>query len=399
MIPPLDGVTILGVTEYGAGPFACTLLAGLGARIVKIEAPARGGDSGRGIPPLAVDGDSPFFQQANLGSQSVCLDLAAPAGRAAFERLVARADGLLTNLRPAAVEKLGLTYQRLRVVNPRLVACALTGFGRTGPMVNAPGYDYLYQARYGHMSLTGEPERPPMRANASFVDLTGAALAALALASALRAAERSGIGGQVDTSLMEAAVWQLMYLPAWYTAAGYVPQRTSWGAHQTVVPCRLFSTADGYVMVMTQTEAHWRKLCELIGRPDLPARPEFATIPDRRANRAELEPILEAIFAERGTAAWVELLGDHIAIGPVNPLPTALTDPQLLQSGLLQPVGHPTFADLQAVMPPFSLDGERPRLGRAPRLGEHTRTILRDAAGLSDAEIDALIAANLAREP
>ena len=281
MLAPLDGLIILGVTEYGAGPYACSLLAGLGARVIKIESPGRDGDSGRRIPPLAVNDDSPFFQQANLGSESVCLDLSAPAGRVTFERLVARADGLLTNLRPAAIEKLGLTFERLAIDQPTAGGLCIDRFWSKRPDGERARLRLSLPGSLRSHGLDRAPDQPPVRANASFIDLTEASLAALALTGALHAAERSGAGGQVDTSLMEAAVWQLMYLPAWYTAAGYLPERTTWGAHQTVVPCRQFATSDGYVMVMAQTEAFWRKLCLLIERPDLLERPEFATIPDR----------------------------------------------------------------------------------------------------------------------
>jgi crotonobetainyl-CoA:carnitine CoA-transferase CaiB-like acyl-CoA transferase len=394
--PPLAGTTILALTEYGAGPFAGLLLAGLGARIVKLEAPGRGGDSGRAIPPLARDGDSLFFQQANLGSQSICLDLAAPAARPIFERLVARADGLLTNLRPKAIGKLGLTYRALAPLNPRLVVCTLTGFGLDGPLANVPGYDYLFQARYAHMALTGGPSQPPTRSGASLIDMLGSILAALSLVSGLHSAQRTGRGGEIDTSLLEAAGYGLMYFPAWLTGAGFRPERLDWGAHQTVVPCRVFETADGHVIVMCQTEAFWQKLCALLDRPDLLARPEFATIPDRWRHRAALERELEVIFRAQPTAHWLELIGDQVPIGPVNSLEAALADPQFVHQRLLQPVEHPVFQHLQAIMPPFKLDGERPRLGRAPRLGEHTRPLLRDLAGLSEAEIDGLVVDGLA---
>lgn len=397
MQPPLEGTTILALTEYGAGPFASVLLAGLGARIVKIEAPGRGGDSGRAVPPRAEAGDSLFFQQANLGAESLCLDLAAPEARAVFERLVARADALLTNLRPRAIEKLGLGYQTLAPLNPRLVVCTLTGFGLSGPLANTPGYDYLFQARYAHMALTGGPDQVPTRSGASLIDMLGSILGALCTVSGLHSARQTGRGGEVDTSLLEAAGWGLMYFPAWLTGAGYQPQRLDWGAHQTVVPCRVYPTADGHLFVMCQTEAFWQKLCTLLGRSDLLERPEFATIPDRWRHREAVDRELAAIFRERPTDHWLASIGDQVPAGPVNSLEAALADPQFVHQGLLQPVEHPRFAGLQAIMPPFKLDGQRPRLGRAPRLGEHTRPILRELAGLSEAEIEALLASGIAR--
>ncbi len=391
MPSPLEGTIVLGFTEYGAGPLACALLAGLGARVIKIESPKRNGDSGRGIPPLAVDGDSPFFQQTNLGSESVCLDVAMPAGRRAFERLVARADALLSNFRPRAIEHLGLTYNALARINPRLVVCTLTGYGLSGPLANAPGYDYLFQARYGNMSITGDPEAPPTRSGSMYVDLLGAALAALGVAGALHIARQTGHGGEVDTSLMEAAVWALGYYPAWLTAANFRPERLRWSAHQSVVPSRMFATADGFIMIMCQTEEFWHKLCVRIGRSDLLDRPEFGTLTDRKRNRSTLEPILEQVFVGRTTVAWLELLGNDVPAAPINSLDEALSDPQLVQSGLLQPIEHPVFRDLRLIMPPFNVNGERRKLTRAPRLGEHTRSVLQELAGLSAAEVDSIV--------
>ena len=393
---PLKGTIVLGLTEYGAGPFATFLLSGLGARVIKIESPKRGGDSARAVPPLVVDDDSPFFQPMNLGSESVCLDISAADGRAAFERLVAKADALLTNFRPHAVSNLGLTYESLSRINPRLVVCTLTGYGRKGPLADAPGYDYLFQARYGNMALTGGPDEPPTRSGSPYVDMMGAALAALGVTAALHVARKTGQGSHVDTSLMEAAVWCLGYLPSWISCAGYRPRRMPWGSHGSVVPSRVFPTADGHIMLMCQTEAFWRKLCVCVGRPDLLERREFSTLSDRNENRTLLDPILEELFLGQKTEYWLDVLGNEVPVAPVNSLEQALADPHLAESGLLQHVEHPVFQNLRCVMPPFTLDGERFVLGRAPRLGEHTRSVLQELASLSDAEIDSLLDSGVA---
>jgi len=398
MRSPLEGTVVLGFTEYGAGPLACALLAGLGARVIKIESPKREGDSGRRVPPLAVDGDSPFFQQTNLGSESVCLDVATPAGRRAFERLVAHADALLSNFRPRAIERLGLSFAALAGINPRLVVCTLTGYGLGGPLANAPGYDYLFQARYGNMSLTGDPAAPPTRSGSMYVDLLGAALAAFSVTGALHMARRTGRGGEVDTSLMEAAVWALGYYPAWLSAANFHPERLAWGAHQSVVPSRMFATADGFIMIMCQTEEFWRNLCDRMERPDLLDRAEFGSLTDRRRNRSTLEPILEHVFVGRTTQAWLDALGNDVPAAPINSLADAMADPQLVQSGLLQLIEHPVFRDLKVIMPPFKVDGERASLTRAPGLGEHTRSVLQELAGLSPAEVDSIVSSGAAVE-
>lgn len=395
---PLEGTVVLGFTEYGAGPLACGLLAGLGARVIKIESPARNGDSGRRVPPLAIGGDSPFFQQTNAGTESICLDVSVPAGRDAFERLAARADALLSNFRPRAVHNLGLSYEALAPINPRLIVCLLTGYGLSGPLANAPGYDYLFQARYGNMSLTGDPGTPPTRSGSMYVDLLGAALAAFGVAGALHAARQSGRGGEVDTSLMEASVWALGYYPAWLSAANFVPQRLAWGSHQSVVPSRMFATADGFIMIMCQTEEFWRQLCRCMNRMDLLDRTEFATMVERNRNRATIEQILENEFARRTTQAWMASFDGHVPAAPVNSLAEAMGDPQLVHSGLVQPIEHPTFDALKLIMPPYSLDGERTRLGRAPRLGESTRIVLRELAGFSNEEVNALLRSGAALE-
>jgi crotonobetainyl-CoA:carnitine CoA-transferase CaiB-like acyl-CoA transferase len=366
--------------------------------VIKIESPKRNGDSGRRVPPLAVDGDSPFFQQTNVGSESVCLDVTTPTGRRAFEHLVARADALLSNFRPRAIENLGLTYAALASINPRLVVCTLTGYGLDGPLANAPGYDYLFQARYGNMSLTGGPDTPPTRSGSMYVDLLGAALAAFSVSGALHMARQTGRGGEVDTSLMEAAVWALGYYPAWLSAANFIPERLRWGSHQSVVPSRMFATADGFLMIMCQTEEFWRKLCDRIGRPELLERAEFATLVERKRNRSTLEPILEQVFAGRTTEEWLEQLGNDVPAAPVNSLVDAMSDPQLIHSGLLRAIEHPVFRDLKLIMPPFKIDGERTKLNRAPRLGEHTRSVLQELCAFSPAEVDAIVSSGSAFE-
>jgi len=392
---PLEGVRILAVSQFGAGPFATSLLADLGADVVKIEDP-RGGDSARYVSPTSGGTDDLYFQSFNRNKRSVAIDLGDPRGSAVFRRLVPSARAVYNNLRGDLPARLGLTYEALKDVNPRLVCCSLSGFGRTGPRSAQPGYDNLIQALAGYMALTGEPGGPPTKCGVSIIDFAGGYASAIGLAVALFDAERTGIGRDVDVSLLDTAVHMLNYLAIWSLNDGFEPGRIADSGHPVLVPAQNFATADGTIAVICFKEKFWERLCERIDRPELASDARFLRFPDRLAHKAELLAILKPIFASRSTAEWVGLLTGQVPCAPVNDLAAALRDPQLLARDMIVEIEHPTRGPIREVASPIKMDGRSMPLAPAPALGEHTDEVLREA-GIDHGEIESLRSAGVIR--
>jgi succinate---hydroxymethylglutarate CoA-transferase len=373
---PLAGVRILAVEQYGAGPFGTLYLADLGAEVIKIEQPGSGDVSRVVGPHFLGDGDSHFFQTFNRNKRSVTLDLKTTGGRGVFEKLVARADGVLNNLRGDQPEKLDLTYATLGALNARIVCAHLSAFGRTGSRAGWPGYDYLMQAEAGYLSLTGDPADPPTRFGLSMVDYMTGVVAALGLVSGIVAARHTGRGMDVDTSLYDVALHQLTYPATWLLNEGMVTTRLARSAHPSLTPCQLFPTADGWIFVMCQTEKFWQLLTERTGRADLAKAPEFATFADRLRNRDRLTEILDGVFRTRGTEAWLEALGGAVPVAPVYDLAQALANPFVLERGAVQSVDHPIRPGFRMIASPVRVDGEVLPGRPAPPLGADTDALL-----------------------
>ncbi len=355
---PLAGVRVLAVEQYGAGPFASMHLADLGAEVIKIESPG-GGDVSRATGPHFLgEHDSQFFQTFNRNKASVVLDLKSAQGRADFERLVAGADAVLNNLRGDQPAKLGLTHQALAAVKPSIVCAHLSAYGRDNERAAWPGYDYLMQAEAGFMDLTGEPDGPPTRMGLSMVDyMTGVTLAT-GLLAALIGALKTGRGRDVDVSLFDTALFQLTYPATWYLNGGHLTKRQPRSAHPATVPCQIFGTADGHVFVMCMTDKFWQALRHELALPALDA-PRFADAAQRRAHKAELIALLDAEFAQRSSADWMNALAGKLPIAPVLTLPQALDNVYAERVGMLQALPHPSDPGFQVLASPIKLDGRR----------------------------------------
>ncbi len=388
--PPLDGVRILAVSQFGAGPFGTQVLADLGADIVKIEDPAVGGDIARYIPPFAGEADSPYFQSFNRGKRSVAINLRHPDGQAVFHDLVRVADAVFNNARGDLPGKLGLTYEALKAVNPRIVCCSLTGFGTTGPRAAEPAYDYLIQGYAGYMSVTGEPDGPPGKCGVSVIDFAGGYAAMVGLMVGLFDAQRTGVGRDVDVSLLDTAVSMLSYFAVWTLNRDWVPERTRDSAHQTLVPAQNFPTRDGWIVVFCNKDKFWQDLVDGLEAPELGRDPRFLTFPDRLANRDALLPLLRARFATRTTTEWLRRLRGRVPCAPVNDVRQALGDEQVLARDMIVEVEHPGFGQLRQVRSPVRTEGEIRSPQRAPRLGEHTDEILRDVLGYGATTVERL---------
>lgn len=386
---PLAGMRILSAEQYGAAPYGTMLLAQLGADVIKIEPPA-GGDSARAVGPHFLSGgDSLFFQTFNLNKRSLTLDLTSDAGRTVLERLARDSHAVVNNLRGDLPGRLGLTYEALSRDNPAIVCAHLSAYGRDNPRARWPGYDYLMQAEAGFLSLTGEPDGPPVRFGLSMVDFMTGAVMALGLLAALTDARATGKGRDVDVDLLATAFHQTSYPAIWYLNEGDITGRAARSAHPSVVPSQLFRTADGWVFVMAQLPKFWTVLVQRIARPELGQDDRFRTPADRLANRAALTAVLDEVFQQQSTGYWVEQLGGYVPVAPVHTLDQALDSAFLRASGMVDQISHPDGRTLRVLSNPIRLDGHWLTNRAAPRLGEHSAAILAEA-GLDAAAIDML---------
>jgi len=387
---PLAGIRILALTQLGAGPYGMQVLGDLGAEIIKIEDPTTGGDEARRVPPEPIGDDSLYYQSFNRNTRSLTINLRTDGGRALFRRLAALADAVYANPRGDLPAKLGLDYASLKGVNPRLVCCTLTGFGRSGPRAADPAYDYLIQGLTGFMHVTGEPDGPPVRSGVAVVDFAGGLASALGLMIALLRARETGVGGDVDVSLYDTAISMLTHLATGYLRSGVEPRRLAGGSHPTVVPAQTFATRDGWMLVMCMKEKFWLRLTELLGRPDLARDRRYVGFPERLANGPALLAELIPIFRSRPTAEWIGLLRGQVPCAPVNAVGEALADEQALHREMIVEVEHPRYGTLREVGCPIKIDDVEPRYQPAAALGADTDAILRDWLGMSAAEIEAL---------
>lgn len=387
---PLTGVRILAFTQLGAGPYAMTMLGDLGAEIIKVEDPTTGGDEARNVPPYAIDGDSPYYQSFNRNTKSLTLNLRTPQGKEVFHRLVRVCDAVYSNPRGDLPAKLGFDYASLKTVNPRIVCCALSGFGMTGPRSAEPGYDFLIQALAGFMSVTGDPDGAPTRCGVSIVDFSGGLMSAVGLLVALLRARETGVGGDVDVSLLDTAVSMLNYLAVWNLNKGHRLERLPNGAHQSLVPSQTFPTQDGYLVIMCMKEKFWKRLAHRMNLSRLADDPRFATFADRLQHRDELVPMLKRVMLTKTTAEWLEILRGHVPCAPVHTVEEALQDEQVLGREMVIEVEHPQFGRLREVGCPIKIEGVQPRYGAGARLGADTDELLRTLLGMSGSDIAAL---------
>ncbi len=390
---PLADVRVLAIEQYGAGPFGTLHLADLGADVIKIENPEGGGDVGRYVPPHQAGESSLFFETFNRNKRSISLDITSPGGRDVFTDLVRVSDAVYSNLRGDLPAKLGIRYADLAPHNPRIVCCALTGFGQDGPRRDEAGYDYIVQGITGWMSMTGEPGGPPQRTGFSTVDYSGGLVSVMSLLAGLHAARRDGVGGDCDVSLFDTAFAMIGYPVTWYLHDGVAAERVPQSGHPSLVPFQNFRTADSWIVVACPKEKFFARLCTALDREDLLADGRFAGFENRRRNRDELVAELQRELARRSSAEWLQLLGTHgVPCGPVNGIAEAVADPQTAAREMVVETESPEWGKLRAPASPVRYGQRRTSHDPAPARGEHTREICRELLGYDAATFAELAA-------
>jgi formyl-CoA transferase len=383
----LAGLRVIDVTQVMAGPFCTMLLADLGADVIKIE--PRAGDMTRRMPG-GVGSDTPAYNAVNRGKRSVMLDIKTDAGRMAVLRLVESAGVFIENSRPGGMEDLGLGYNSVSARNPHVVYASISGYGQTGPDRTKGGLDLIAQGVAGIMSVTGAAGGPPMKSGIPLTDLGGALFAVTGILAALIHRNRTGQGQYVDTSLVEAGVALSVWEAAEYFSGAGVPAPLG-SAHRMVAPYQAIECADGYVTIGASNNRLFERLCDALDHPEWAALSEFADNPSRVRNRAALADRIESVTRQRPKRHWLEVFqARDIPCGPINSYAEVFSDPQIVAREMVVDVEHPTLGTLRALGSPIKLSAT-PTLARrrAPRLGEHTIDVLREA-GFNETEIVAL---------
>lgn len=385
--PPLDGLLVVDLTRVLSGPYCTMLLADMGARVIKIEQPGRGDDT-RGWGPPFVGEESAYFLSINRNKESLTLDLKKPEARGILEQLLDRADILVENFRPGAMERLGFGHDSVSLRWPRLVYCSISGFGQTGPRRDQPGYDAVIQAEAGLMSITGESDGPPLRLGVAIADIVTGMFAAQGISMALLARSRSGLGQLVDIGMLDSTVALLTYQAANYFATGRAPGRLG-NRHPTIVPYETFEAADGAFVLAVGNDDLWRRFCRVIELPDLADDPRFVTNRARVRHYDELKPLLDGRLRTRPRADWIASLNrERVPCGAVRDVAEVLNDPQLAAREMVQAVEHAALGTVRALGVPIKLSSTPGTVRTAPpTLGQHTDQILRTDLNLSDAEI------------
>jgi crotonobetainyl-CoA:carnitine CoA-transferase CaiB-like acyl-CoA transferase len=370
------GIKVVDFSRALAGPFCTMMLADLGAEVVKVEPPPSGDESRLWGPPF-IGGESAYFLSINRGKKSIVVDLSKPEGREVAARLLQEADVVVENFRPGTAKKLGIDYDSVRVKNPGVIYCSISGFGQTGPYRELPGYDIIAFALSGMMSITGEEGRPPVKMAVPVSDIGAGMYAAFAISASLFRRAGTGLGEYIDVSLLEGQISWLTYQAGFFFSQGQEPRRLG-SAHLTIAPYQVFRSRDGYFVVAAGNDEHWSRLCEAIGASGLKGDKRFSTNPDRVKNREALEDELNAIFAQDTSEAWVTKIS--VAGVPcclIHNLSQVFSDKHVLERGVIREVHHPKAGSLKQLAPPYRfLNYTTKIILPPPVLGEHTEEVL-----------------------
>jgi crotonobetainyl-CoA:carnitine CoA-transferase CaiB-like acyl-CoA transferase len=389
-VGPLAGVRVLDASRVLAGPFCGQMLGDLGAEVLKLERPASG-DETRGWGPPFVGALSAYFLSCNRNKRAFTLDLGKPEGVRLFHELIERCDILLENFKSSSADRLGLSPQKLLAVNPRLIVCSISGFGRTGPMRDVPGYDFAIQALSGMMSITGPVDGPPCKVGVAVTDILTGLYATVAVLACLHARETSGHGYAIDLALLDCAVAAQVNVAQAYLSSGSVPPRQG-NAHLQIVPYQLFATRDSWVVLAVGNDGQWQRFCQAAARPDLATDPRFTTNTQRVQLRDILIPLVDSLMRTRTTRQWEEqLLSADVPHAPVWNYADLFAHPQTGVRGLRVTVNDPSGKPVDLIGSPFHIAGASlPKAILPPRLGQETDAVLASLLGLNEVQLQEL---------
>ncbi len=387
---PLSDVRVLDASRVLAGPFCGQTLGDLGAEVIKVERPGTG-DETRGWGPPFLNDLSAYYLSCNRNKKGITLDLSQPEGLHVFYDLAKRSDILLENFRAASADKLGVSPAKLLAINPRLIVCSISGFGRTGPWSDLPGYDFAIQGLSGMMSITGPIEGPPSKVGVAMADVVTGLYAASTVLACLHARQQSGHGYAIDLALLDCAVASQVNVAQAYLTSGYVPARQG-NAHLQIVPYQAFQTADDWLILAVGNDAQWQRFCKVAERPDLAADARFVTNSQRVKQRDVLVPVIADLMTTRTASDWQKrLLDADVPHAPVLDYQQLFKLDQAAARGLKVTVRDRDGKPVDLVGPPFHVDGlQRDEPSMPPRLGEHTDNVLRELLGYDSIAIAAL---------
>lgn len=386
----LENIKILDLSRVLAGPYATMLLADMGAEVIKIEAPKTGDDS-RAFGPY-VEGESAYFMSINRNKKSITLNLKTKEGKEIFWDLVKKCDVIVENFRPGTMEKLGLGYEEIKKVNPKMIYAAASGFGHSGPYSKRPAYDAVVQAMGGIMSITGPKEGPLSRVGASIGDIGAGLFTAIGILAALNYRNLTGIGQKVDVAMLDCQVAMLENAISRYLVSGIVPGPAG-NRHQSITPFEPFKTSDGEIMIAAGNDTLYRKLMESIGGEEYITDPQFIDNPTRTKNVDEMKTIIDALTIKKTTKEWQHILDEAgVPNGPINTVDKVIEDPQVLAREMIVEVEHPVAGKTKIPGVAIKMSETQGVVhSAAPTLGQHTQSILSDFLGYDDKKIESLM--------
>ncbi len=387
---PLDGVKVLDLTRVLAGPYCTMMLADMGADVVKVERPGAGDDT-RAFGPPFLNGESAYFMSINRNKRSVTLNLKHEKALDILRRMLETADVVVENFRPGTMESFGFGYEAVHAFNPRLVFCAISGYGHTGPDAKLPGYDLIIQGEGGAASLTGDPEGPPYKVGTSQADIVAGMMGVQGILLALLARQQTGQGQKIDLSMLDCQVALLTYQAGIYFATGESPNRMG-NQHPTITPYETYRCQDGYINVACGNDNMWRTFCRILGQEAWVDDPRFRTNADRVQHRRQLGALLEPVMLQRTTQEWIdELRKNGLPCGPIQTVSQVCDDPQVLARDMVVPLEHPKAGPIRVTGLPLKLSDTPGAIHcPPPLLGQHTSEVLHDWLHVDSDEVSVL---------
>ncbi|UTR12916.1 CoA transferase [Evansella sp. LMS18] len=387
MCGALEGIRVLDLSRVLAGPYCTMILGDLGAEVIKVEGPG-GSDDTRNWGPPYTGGESAYYLCANRNKRAITLNLKTDEGKEVLKKLIAKSDVVLENFKNGTMNKWGLDYEELKKINPQIVHCSITGFGRNGPYNGFPGYDFIIQAMSGLMSITGSEESGPTKVGVAISDIFTGLYSAIGIQAALLERNRSGLGQSIDISLLDSQISALANVASNYLVSGNVPERLG-NEHPNIVPYQPFPTEDGQMAVAVGNDRQFGKFMEVLGLQEYAQEERFATNPQRLKNREELIQLITEQMKTKTSREWLESLQKQgIPAGPINTVKEMFEDPQVIARELVKEVAHPTAGKVKLVGSPLNLSRTPTEVTRHPPLaGEHTNEVLAEI-GYTESQIE-----------